>query len=332
MDFDGDGTLDLVSGSYDPGEIYLFRGEGKGRFKARETIKDKSGKPVLRVPDQKDRVESFGSWLALVDWDNDGDLDLLIGGFDGSMVVRLNEGTRTRPEFATDNVPVLIEKEPLKVPHGHANPVVVDWDGDGRWDIVSGSADGGVYWYRNVGPPGAPRFARAVTLVPPHVGNGYSEFLDADEEPKPGIRAQIAVTDYNGDGRLDILLGDFCSNVVARRDLTPDQRQELTALRQKMAETEVDLTREQERVEAQLKEAFKHFTRDDWAKEANQEKWRKKRQELYDGPEVKKVSQVYSGQTRQLRQYLQKPTQPAIGDDRATAHGYVWLYLRKDGQ
>ena len=27
MDFDGDGTLDLVSGSYDPGELYLFRGQ-----------------------------------------------------------------------------------------------------------------------------------------------------------------------------------------------------------------------------------------------------------------------------------------------------------------
>ena len=50
MDFDADGIDDLISGSYDPGEIYLFRGEGKGKFKARETLIDKSGKPVLRSP------------------------------------------------------------------------------------------------------------------------------------------------------------------------------------------------------------------------------------------------------------------------------------------
>jgi hypothetical protein len=52
VDFDADGIDDLISGSYDPGEIYLFRGEGKGKFKARETITDKSGKPVLRKPNQ----------------------------------------------------------------------------------------------------------------------------------------------------------------------------------------------------------------------------------------------------------------------------------------
>ena len=47
MDFDGDGILDLVSGSYDPGEFYLFRGKGKGEFHARETIKDKNAKQAV---------------------------------------------------------------------------------------------------------------------------------------------------------------------------------------------------------------------------------------------------------------------------------------------
>jgi hypothetical protein len=196
VDFDGYGILDMISGSYDPGAIYLFRGEGKGKFKARETITDKSGKPILRVPDQKHKVESFGSWVALVDWNNDGALDILLGGYDGSMVVRLNEGTRTKPAYAAQNTPVLLaDGKPLKVPGGHASPVIADWDGDGLWDIISGSADGGVYWFRNVGKLGAPRFAAPVALIAPHGGKGYSEFLDVDEEPRPGIRSQIAVVD-----------------------------------------------------------------------------------------------------------------------------------------
>jgi hypothetical protein len=330
VDFDGDGILDMISGSYDPGAIYLFRGEGKGKFKARETITDKSGKQILRVPDQKHKVESFGSWVALVDWNNDGALDILLGGYDGSMVVRLNEGTRTKPAYAALNTPVLLaDGKPLKVPGGHASPVIADWDGDGLWDIISGSADGGVYWFRNVGKLGAPRFAAPVALIAPHVGNGYSEFLDVDEEPRPGIRSQIAVVDYNGDGKLDILLGDFCTYVVARRNLAPDQRKELLAVRKRMAEIEPALAKEQERIEAKLKEVFQHFTRDDWAKEENQQKWRQKQKELYADPAYKNLARQLSEQRTALEQYLEKPSKPAIGDDLATAHGYVWLYLRK---
>ncbi|MGH7163135.1 MAG: FG-GAP repeat domain-containing protein, partial [Planctomycetota bacterium] len=151
MDYDGDGHLDFVSGSYDPGEIYLFRGEGGGKYRARETIVDRSEKPVLFAPEQKHPVESFGSWVALVDWEGDGDLDVLLGNFGGAIVLRVNEGTRAQPAYATRHVDVRAGGKPLVVPDGHANPVVADWDGDGRWDILSGSANGGVYWYRNAG-------------------------------------------------------------------------------------------------------------------------------------------------------------------------------------
>ena len=54
MDLDGDGKLDLISGSYDPGDLYLFRGLGRGKFAAREVIRDKSGKPVLKMPNAKE--------------------------------------------------------------------------------------------------------------------------------------------------------------------------------------------------------------------------------------------------------------------------------------
>ena len=202
MDFDGDGILDLVSGSYDPGDLYLFRGQGKGRFAAAEVIRDKSGKPILKVPDQKNRVESFGSWMALVDWNDRGVLDILVGTFDGMMFLRRNEGTRTKPVYSDKNEWVMAGNKRLRVPGGaHANPVIADWDGDGLWDILTGSADGGVYWYRNVGARGKPQFSRPVALVPKHEGMGYGELLDAQHEPRPGIRTDANTSDSDGSPR-----------------------------------------------------------------------------------------------------------------------------------
>ncbi len=154
VDFDGDGRLDLISGSYDPGACYLFLGLGHGQFAARETLLDKHNKLLLREPNQQQVYQSFGSWPALVDWDNDGDLDLLVGGFDGTIRIFLNEGTRTDPQFAGTNFKVQAAGKDVQVPDGHAAPVVVDWDGDGRWDILCGCARGSVYFYRNIGTRG----------------------------------------------------------------------------------------------------------------------------------------------------------------------------------
>ena len=329
MDFDGDGILDLISGSYDPGEIYVFRGLGGGKFKARDTIVDKSGKPILRHPNQTVKWESFGSWVTMVDWNGDGVPDLLIGGFDGTMFVRLNEGTKTKPAFGTENIPVMLDGKPLKVPEAHATPVVADWDGDGKWDILSGSADGGVYWYRNIGEPGKPKFAAAVTLVPPHKGSGYNEFLDIDEEPVPGIRSQIFVVDYNGDGKLDLLVGDFCTTTSPRKNLTAAQREEMKTLREKMAKTHAELAELRKPIEAKLEALIKSIPREEMVKDENQEKWRKMSKELYGSGEYKKVADIATEQTKAFNQFLEKPAKQMFGaDDMSTAHGYVWLYLR----
>lgn len=254
MDFDGDGILDLVSGSYDPGEIYGFRGLGKGRFAAREVIRDKSGKPILKVSNQKHPVESFGSWMALVDWDDDGDLDILVGTYDGKMFLRRNEGTRTKPVYSDTNEWVMVSNKKVRVPGGeHASPVIADWDGDSLWDILTGCADGGVYWYRNIGKKGQARFAPPVALVPKHEGMGYSELLDAGQEPRPGIRSQIAVADYDGDGKLDLLVGDFCTYFHVKPDLAPDQRQKFDRLRDQRDKTTAQLRASMEQLRVKIK-------------------------------------------------------------------------------
>ncbi len=329
VDFDDDGKLDMISGSYDPGECYLFRGRGDGTFAKRETLVDKSGTPILRKPKQQQRFESFGSWPVMVDWDNDGDLDLVIGGFDGTVFLRINEGSRQKPVFSEANVFLQVGDAELKVPGdpaGHAAPAIADWDGDGLWDLLCGSERGSVYFYRNSGDRAAPRFEAGQEIVPPHQGSGYEELLAADADPLPGIRSQIAAMDYNGDGKMDLILGDFCTNLVVRPGLTKNQQDELLGLR-KQAES----------ASAALKKSMDDM-RDDFVKrypgdkiysnEATAE-WSKAYQAWKGGKEFTTYEKVEKDINKEMSKFLVKPETKGTFNDDATNHGYVWLFLRK---
>lgn len=331
MDFDGDGILDLVSGSYDPGQLYLFRGLGKGKFAASQVIKDKSGKPILKVPDQQAPVESFGSWMTLVDWDNDGDLDIMVGTYDGFIFLRHNEGTRSRPAYSTSNEWVKVGSKPLRVPGGeHANPVIADWDGDGRWDIITGAGDGGVYWYRNIGRPGRPAFERPVTLVPKHEGIGYGELLEPEHLPRPGIRSQIAVCDYDGDGKLDLLLGDFCTYLHVKKTISSEQKHSFTEIRRKQSEALKSLRDSMDSVRARFKESMKGVPQSEWNTPENSKKWQAMYKAMSESKAYKEQASRYEEAQKALLPFLEKPTKESRSvDGTEVPHGYVWLFRRK---
>ena len=134
-----------------------------------------------------------------LDWDADGDVDLLIGTDKGGLFLRVNEGTKESPAFAEDLVDT-----GARVPGGYAMPVAADWDGDGRWDLVSGSQDGAIFWFRNTGQPGAPKLEAPQRLVKPTDGT----------EGQPARRTQVDVADFDGDGDLDLLAGDMSTKKI----------------------------------------------------------------------------------------------------------------------
>lgn len=330
MDYDGDGIRDLISGSYDPGHLYLFRGTGGGAFAERETILDKSGTPVRSKPVQKDRVESFGSWVAMVDWDADGDLDIVLGTFGGEMLLRLNQGTRGKPSFATENVPIQAAGKPIRVPDHHATPVVADWDGDGRWDLLTGSASGAVYWYRNAGQEGEPKLEAARQLVAKHEGIGYNEFLGQDADTVPGIRSQICVADWNLDGKLDLLVGDFCTTVSPRGDLSRTQRAEMQSILARLDALGPKIAAKQKAVDAAFDEwSKKAIPREEWFERASQERMREKNRALATDLGLAEL-RGESGKLRErLKEFLAESATPEQGDKNATSRGYVWLFVRK---
>ncbi len=74
------------------------------------------------------------------DYDDDGDIDLLLGSNEGYLFIRENIGSATEPVFSTGNIQLMSgegeEQKALYTGDGHALPIVFDWDKDGLLDII----------------------------------------------------------------------------------------------------------------------------------------------------------------------------------------------------
>ena len=84
---------------------------------------------------------------------------------------------------------------------------MADWDGDGLADLLVGSGSGAVQWFRNSGTRTAPKLAKPVELA----AAAGREF-NVKKLVAPATRTKPAVADWNGDGRPDLLVGDFTSS------------------------------------------------------------------------------------------------------------------------
>jgi hypothetical protein len=142
---------------------------------------------------------------------------------------------------------VRMESRPLAAPHGDAHPVAADWDGDGALDLILGCGSGAVLWYRNGGIPGMPRLEAPEVLF-------STVSLSASPGPRGlrrgAIRSKVCVTDWNRDGRLDLLIGDYqlgsgqSSRAPGEAAKPHEQaRQRMTAALRRYAQTSAELQR-----------------------------------------------------------------------------------------
>ena len=127
-DVDGDGDLDVLVGE-SSGEINFVRNTGSAKA------------ATFKVESEAYQQLDAGrrSLPALVDFDQDGDLDLFSGSESGGIAYFRNDGSRSEPRFVKAEMNLAVP--PL------AAPAFIDLDGDRRPELITGSLSGGLtYW------------------------------------------------------------------------------------------------------------------------------------------------------------------------------------------
>lgn len=285
VDFDGDGLEDVLSCTGNGGTV-IFRRQKDGQFAEGETLKRADGLEIVGMP---------GAAVHAADWDGDGDLDLIIvSNQRGEISLLRKTGGSDHPIYGGAE-PFKVAGDPIQVGAG-TSPVLADWDADGRVDLLVGFDDGTVAFFRNVGTADEAELAERVVLVRSAV---VFDEEDTGEGRQPGQHARPCVCDFNGDGRLDLMVGsDWFSVVTPELELTDEERAHDIGLEKKLSA---------------LSKKFSAL--------------RKTAADETTATREERLSQlrVISNQMRGLRRELTRPPYKPI----VTSHGCVWVYLRR---
>ncbi|UCG56391.1 MAG: VCBS repeat-containing protein [Phycisphaerales bacterium] len=209
--------------------MMLIAGNAKFEYTPEGIFVNYHGQRFESTPERPIGITGTASAAHVTDWDGDGDYDLIIGDIRGKVFLVPNAGTPESYAFGKEKQ-IQVGGKPIDVERS-AGPFTADWDGDSDLDLLVGADDGSVRLFRNTGSARSPELASAVQLVPP------GESATGAQSPKDvrrGTRSKICVADWNGDGWLDLLVGDRASQKPDLADPTPEQEAEYDRIRKEL--------------------------------------------------------------------------------------------------
>lgn len=186
------------------GLFYLIRGKKDGGFASVDVVKGTDGEPLILPADEKSVTDKICTRPTAVDYDGDGDLDIVAGNFSGTFCLFEGEG---KGRFSPKGQWLESANGALKV-SAHSDPFFVDWDADGDLDLLSGSTMGSVTLFENTGTRTEPSYGEAQTILAGQKGYSPDITLGDAHLKAPQMNTRIWAGDANGDGKLDLLVGD----------------------------------------------------------------------------------------------------------------------------
>jgi len=223
-DFNGDGKADLAVLSFSAGSVSIFLGNGDGTFTASPLSPQSGGSPNAMV---------------VADFNGDGIEDLAITNqYSGTVTVQLGNGdgtfTPASSMFVGNSPQALVTADfngdgipDLAVPNSYAGTVsILLGNGDGTFTIASTPAAGNspsAIAAADVNGDGKPDlivvtgsyFAAGATVL---LGNGDGTFTAGTTlgtSTNSGGVPSLAVADFNRDGKVDVVLGNYYNSSVS---------------------------------------------------------------------------------------------------------------------
>jgi hypothetical protein len=222
-DFDGDGDLDLLCGEFVDGFTYY------GNSGSRKDPKYEAGKK-LKLGDKPLLMDLCMIVPVAIDWDHDGDIDLIVGQEDGRVAFIEHTGTidRGMPIFAE---PKFFKQQAEAVKFGAlVTPVSYDWDSDGDEDIIAGNTAGHIGFIENLDAGNPPKWA------PPQRLKAAGKTIQIQAGPNGSIQGPcerkwgyttLSVADWDHDGMPDIIINSIWGRIIWYRNIGTPTRPEL---------------------------------------------------------------------------------------------------------
>ena len=212
-DFDNDGDLDLLCGEFLDGFTY-FENAGTRtapKYVTGRRLKTADGKPLA--------MDLQMITPTAIDWDKDGDFDLIVGDEDGRVAFIEHTGKlgddRT-PQFLP---PRYFQQEADDLKFGAlVTPVGFDWDGDADTDLLCGNTAGYIAFIENLSGRGVerpkwspPKYLEADGKTI-RIQAGRNGSIQGPCEAKWGYTTQ-SIADWDGDGLPDLVVNSIWGKV-----------------------------------------------------------------------------------------------------------------------
>jgi hypothetical protein len=204
-DVDGDGDPDIIAGGEQLDRFTYYENTGDATSPAFDELTTTS--PLTECGTANPTCPEAVSYT-LGDVDGDGDLDLVSGAENGTILYFENTGSAVAPTFTArggGSNPfngIQLEGNPQDFARTRAD--LGDVDADGDLDLVAGNTYGDFHYFENIGNPRTPVFVERFGAENPldaQFGRG-----DPTEAPRSNAPNYV-LGDLDGDGDLDVVAG-----------------------------------------------------------------------------------------------------------------------------